>query len=182
MESAQERQQRYANQHRRDVTYEPGQLIYISSADIKIRTLAAKFKQRWIGPFPITHRTGAVTYRIRLPPVLRRLHPVFHVSKLKLHKSSDLNPAVVPPDVELDDDVTEYPIQEILFSRVWGREKISQYRIRWGLPYGPESDSWEAAENLEECTALDTFLAKQGNEGEEHINRRRSPRLLTSIP
>ena len=90
---------------------------------------------------------------------------------------------MVPPDVELDlDDVTEYPIQEILFSRVWGRDKISQYRIRWGLPYGPESDSWESAENLEECTALDTFLAKQGNEGEEHITRRRSPRLLTSIP
>ena len=90
---------------------------------------------------------------------------------------------MVPPDVELDlDDVTEYPIQEILFSRVWGRDKISQYRIRWGLPYGPESDSWESAENLEECTALDTFLAKHGNEDAEHITRLRSPRLPTSIP
>jgi hypothetical protein len=91
----------------------------------------------------------------------------------------------VPPDVDLDlDDVNEYPIKEILFSRVWGRDKISQYRIRWGLPYGPESDLWEGAKKLEECSALDTFLALQNstNEDDPPISRRRSPRLLHSIP
>ena len=59
--TAQQRQQLYANQHRHDVSYEPGQLIYISTSGIKIRTLAAKLKQRWISPYPVTHRTGAVT-------------------------------------------------------------------------------------------------------------------------
>jgi hypothetical protein len=47
IETAQKRQQRYAKQHHRDVFYKPGQLVYISSHDIKIRTLAAKFKQCW---------------------------------------------------------------------------------------------------------------------------------------
>jgi hypothetical protein len=131
METAQERQKRYANQHRCDVSYVPGQLVYISIADIKIMTLAAKFKQGWIGPWPVTHRTGAVTYRIRLPPERRRLHPVFYVSKLKIHLTSYLNPAVMAPDVTLDlEGVAEYPIKEILESRVWGRAKILQYRIR----------------------------------------------------
>jgi hypothetical protein len=185
MKTAQERQQRYANQHRRDVSYVPGQLVYISTTDIKIRTLAAKFKQRWIGPWPVTHRTGAVTYRIRLPPELRRLHPVFHVSKLNIHLTSDLNPAIVAPDVTLDlEGVAEYPIKEILETRVWVRAKIPQNRLRWNLPYGPESDSWEPAANLEECEAVDAFLAKQDSLGNEEptLNRRRSPRLLTSIP
>ncbi len=184
METAQESQQRYANQRRRDIFYVPGQLVYITTKDINIRTLAARFKQRWIGPWPITHRTGAVTYRIQLPPELRRIHPVFHVRKLKIHLTSDLNPAVVAPDVTLDvDGVAEYPIKKILESRVWGPSKIPQYRLRWGLPYGPEADSWEPAANLEECKAVDDFLAKQDSLGidEPTINRRRSPRLLTSI-
>jgi hypothetical protein len=104
----------------------------------------------------VTHRTGAVTYRILLPPVFRRLHPVFHVSKLKIHKTSDLNPPVIAPPIDLDlDEVAEYPIMQILFTRVWGRAQIPQYRIRWDLLYRPESDKWEDAENLEECTALD---------------------------
>jgi hypothetical protein len=142
IDTAQERQQCYANQHRRDVLYEPGQLVYISTSDIKIRALAAKFTQRWIGPFPVSHRTGAVTYRILLPLALRRLHPVFHVSKLKIHKTSSLNPPVIPPSIDLDlHDVAEYPIKQILYTRVWGRAKIPQYRIRWDIPYGPESDS-----------------------------------------
>jgi hypothetical protein len=97
METAQQRQQRYANRHRRDLQFEPGDLVMITTSDIKIRTLAAKFKQRWIGPHPITHRTGAVTYRIKLSPGLKRLHPIFHASKLKALETSDPNPSVIAP-------------------------------------------------------------------------------------
>jgi hypothetical protein len=146
METAQKQQQRYANQHRRDVSYVPGHL----NRWHQDQDSHGKFKQRWIGPWPVTHRTGAVTYRIRLPQELCCLHPVFHVSKLKQHLTSDLNPAIVAPDVSLNlDDVAS-----IQSRRSWK----AGYLIRWDLPYGPESDSWEAAENLEEC---DTFLAKQ---------------------
>ena len=87
-------------------------------------------------------------------------------------------------DVILDrDGVAEYPIKEILEIRVVGPYKIPQDRLRWGLPYGPKADSWEPATNLEECQAVDDFLAKQDSLGidEPTINRRRSPRLLTSI-
>ncbi len=52
IETAEQRQQLYANQHRHDVSYEPGQLLYIATSGIQIRSLAAKLKQRWISPYP----------------------------------------------------------------------------------------------------------------------------------
>ena len=151
----------------------------ISTSDIKIRTLAAKFKVRWIGPHPITHRTGAVTYRIQLPPTLKRLHPIFHVSKLKAREESDLNQSVIAPHVDLDtsDDV-EYPVLEITHSRVFGPSKIPQYWVVWGPPYSLKHSSWEPADELEHCSAVDRFLARQQSESKaDDAHKRRSPRI-----
>jgi hypothetical protein len=158
-------------------------LVYINANEINIHTRAAKFKQRWIGPHKITHRTGAVTYRIKLPPNPKRIHPTFHVSKLMAHKTPDLNPPIIAPTIDLDtDNDVEYPIQEIIGSRTFGRTQIPQYQVRWAAPYGPEQDDWINADELEECAALDSFLARQTEtEAEESINRRRSPRLA-NIP
>jgi hypothetical protein len=184
IETAQIRQQRYANRSRRDVQFKEGDMIYIDSTDIKLRTLAAKFKQRWIGPHKVTHRTGAVTYRIQLPSTLKRIHPVFHVSKLKGHKTSPLNPPVIAPHVELDiEDQVEYPVKEIMGSRAFGRAQVPQYHVRFASPYGPEHDDWLPAELVEECEALDTFLALQGDiEKQNDINRRKTPRIAGKVP
>jgi hypothetical protein len=184
METAQQRQQRYANLHRRDVQFQPGDYVYIDSHDINIRTRAKKFKQRWIGPHLITHRTGAVTYRIKLPPNLKRIHPIFHVSKLKEHKTSHLNPPVIAPPIDLDtDNDVEYPILEILESRTFGRAQIPQYKVSWSAPYGPEHDDWINADELEECAALDRFLERQKEtEAQDAISRRQSRRQANLPP
>jgi hypothetical protein len=184
METAQQRQQRYANQHRRDVQFEPRDMLFINAHDINIRSRAAKFKQRWIGPHNITHHTGTVTYRIQLPPNLKRLYPIFHVSKLEAHKTSDLNLPIIAPPVDLDtDNDVEYPFKESVGSRAFGRTQIAQYQVRWAAPYGPEHDDWIDASELEECAGVDDFLARQTeNDTEESINRRRSPRLANISP
>jgi hypothetical protein len=182
METAQQRQQHYANQHRQHIQFELGDLVMISTHDMKMRTLAARFKQRWIGQYPVTHGTGAVIYRICLPPNLKRLHPMFHMSKLKAHKTSPLNPPVIAPpvDQDLNDDV-EYPIKEILESRAFGRAQIPQYNVMWASPYG--HDEWLPATDQEECTSVDSFLARQGEkEANELIKRRRSPRIANIPP
>ncbi len=184
METAQQRQQRYANLHRRDIHFEPGDYVYIDAHDINIRTKAKKFKQRWIGPHKVTHRTGAVTYRIQLPPNLKRIHPIFHVSKLKAHKTSDLNPPVIAPPIDLDtDNDVEYPMLEILESRTFGRAQIPQYKVSWSAPYGPEHDDCINADELEECAALDRFLERQKEtEAQDAISRRQSRRQANLPP
>jgi len=38
---------------------------------------------RYIGPFEIVERIGALAYRLALPPSLEGVHDVFHVSQLR---------------------------------------------------------------------------------------------------
>ena len=42
-----------------------------------------KLAPRYVGPFEILDRFGPVAYRLALPPVLERMHNVFHVPLLK---------------------------------------------------------------------------------------------------
>jgi len=42
-----------------------------------------KLSPRFIGPFEILERVGAVAYRLALPPSLDGVHDVFHVSQLR---------------------------------------------------------------------------------------------------
>ena len=42
-----------------------------------------KLAPRYVGPYKILERCGAVAYRLQLPDILSAVHNVFHVSQLK---------------------------------------------------------------------------------------------------
>jgi hypothetical protein len=42
-----------------------------------------KLAPRYMGPFQIIGKSGAVTYKIQLPPEMSAIFNVFHVSQLK---------------------------------------------------------------------------------------------------
>jgi len=44
-----------------------------------------KLALRYIGPFKIIERIGAISYRLELPDALTDVHDVFHVSMLRKH-------------------------------------------------------------------------------------------------
>ena len=75
-------QKYYEDQHQRAVNYAVGDKVLLSTADLSLPMYENKLKPRYIGPFVITTCVGPAAYRLDLPSNMR-IHPVFHVSKLK---------------------------------------------------------------------------------------------------
>ncbi|MGQ3285987.1 hypothetical protein, partial [Bosea sp. (in: a-proteobacteria)] len=89
MRVAQDRQERYENKRRRDVTFSVGDSVLLSTKNLRNAPgKARKFLPRYVGPFQVTGRLGESAYRLELPPTMSRLHPVFHVSLLKKYTGS----------------------------------------------------------------------------------------------
>ncbi len=65
-------------------TYHPGQKVWLSTRDIRMRLLCRKLSPRFVGPFTILEQVNPVTYKLQLPSQYR-IHPTFHVSLLKPH-------------------------------------------------------------------------------------------------
>ncbi|KAM2637681.1 hypothetical protein EV1_022145 [Malus domestica] len=60
-----------------------------------------KLSPRYIGPYMITEQVGEVTYRLKLPPELSKVHDVFHVSMLR-HYVSDPSHVIPPQPLEIN--------------------------------------------------------------------------------
>ena len=96
---AQGEQRIQADRHRRPAeNYQSGELIWLSSANIKQRNPTAqqkKLRAKWIGPFQVTHHVSDVNYRLELPVYLR-IHNVFHSSLLKRYHEPAPGAKVLP--------------------------------------------------------------------------------------
>jgi len=92
MKEAQDRQKSYADNRRRPLEFQIGDMVFLKVALWKhvIRFgMKGILAPRYIGPYKIIERIGTVAYRILLPPHLDRIHNVFHVSMLQ---KADLDP------------------------------------------------------------------------------------------
>uniref|UniRef100_A0A8C6NY77 Gypsy retrotransposon integrase-like protein 1 n=1 Tax=Nothobranchius furzeri TaxID=105023 RepID=A0A8C6NY77_NOTFU len=152
----------YSRQHRRchwpGPVFRPGDQVWLSSTNLKMPAGSRKLAPRFLGPFPVLRIINPVTYRLRLPASLR-IHPVFHVSQLKLVVSSPLHPppARMPPPRCVDEDRV-YTVCRILDARHRGRGW--QYLVDWE-GYGPEEHSWEPARSFLDPALLTDFWARR---------------------
>ncbi|XP_020266777.1 uncharacterized protein LOC109842291 [Asparagus officinalis] len=73
---------------------------------------------RYIGPYRIVDRTGAVSYRLDLSASMSGVHDVFHISMLKKHLQDEEQQRVVDvPDLELQTDLTTIETPIIILAR-----------------------------------------------------------------
>ena len=83
---AQDRQKSYADNHRRDLEFEVGDMVFLRISPWKgvLRFgKRGKLSPWYVGPYKIVERIGEVAYRLELPSDLDRIHDVFHVSMLR---------------------------------------------------------------------------------------------------
>jgi len=71
-----------------------------------------KLAPRYIGPFPIIKKVGAVAYKLQLPADISDVHDVFHVSQLRKCLRV-LEEQVAPETIDLQDDLRyqEVPVE-----------------------------------------------------------------------
>ena len=73
LKTAFSRQKSYADPKRKDVSFSPGDLVFLKVSPMKgVMRFGKKGKlaPRYIGPFEIKSRVGEVAYRLVLPPEL----------------------------------------------------------------------------------------------------------------
>ena len=86
--TAQSQQKSYANRRRRSLEFEVGDYVFLKVMP-KRRVVRfgkrGKLSLRYIGPFEVLKRVGAVAYRLALSSSLSGVHGVFHVSMLRTY-------------------------------------------------------------------------------------------------
>ncbi|CAJ0951492.1 unnamed protein product [Ranitomeya imitator] len=81
--ASKERMRPSADAHRRPApTFVPGDLVWLSARNIRLRVESTKFAPRYLGPFKVLEQVNPVVYRLALPPHLG-ITDTFHVSLLK---------------------------------------------------------------------------------------------------
>ena len=158
IERAQQRQAKYADQHRRAATFVVGDRVLLSTEHLKMvgadrRT--PKFAAKYFGPFAIKRVVNANAYELDLPSRLR-IHPVLNISRLKSYQdpssfptrpSSTTRP---PPEIALEDGAEVYEVERILAKR--GSGARAQFLVKWH-GYPEWEATWERSSSLQASAA-----------------------------
>lgn len=136
-----------ANKHRRDVGYEVGGEVMLSTANLRLAGTSRKFTARWVGPFKVKKLVGPVAVELDLPHAIK-LHPVVHVSQVKpWHVDARWGDRGAPPPPIVNEDGGEsYLVESILRHRVMrqgkSRRPALQFLVKW-LGYPVWDCTWE---------------------------------------
>ena len=116
LKAVQSRQKSYADKRRRELCFEVGDFVYLKVSPIRGTRrfqVQGKLAPRYIGPYQVVKRVGAVAYRIQLPEKMSDIHPVFHVSQLRkcLKVPEEEIVPVEPIDLQKDLRYQEVPVK-----------------------------------------------------------------------
>ena len=153
MARSREAQRYYADKGRRPQTFKVGSLVMLDARSLdatKRSSLPAKWRPKFFGPLRIMEVMGPVTYKIELPPSMRRAHNVFHVSKLRRYNhdgnGNEPLPIVIDADGTIEQEVSRI-LQRKKFKRQW------QYLVL--VAGDPESEAvWIPRSELKNCMDL----------------------------
>lgn len=164
-----------ANRHRRDLQFNIGDQVRLSSEFITLYDQpSSKFRHRYLGPFTVIDIVSPVSYKLDLPASMSRVHPVFHVSRLLpwTPNPTEEFPTRQIPDQPIPaardfvhgeayevDRIMDVKIAQDPESRARPKANSMFFLVKWSAPYSdPSHDSWEPYRNLKKLDAMKVFL------------------------
>ncbi|XP_038983707.1 uncharacterized protein LOC120111218 [Phoenix dactylifera] len=151
---AQSRQKSYADNRRRELEFQVGDHVFLKVSPTKgvMRFgIRGKLSPRYVGPFEILERVGAVAYKLALPPSLSGVHNVFHVSMLRKY-IPDMSHVVEVAPLQLREDLTylEQPVRVVdRKEQVLRRRTIPYVKIQWSN-HSEREATWELEDEMKE--------------------------------
>ncbi|GJX34779.1 putative reverse transcriptase domain-containing protein [Tanacetum coccineum] len=115
IQAARDRQKSYADLKRKPMEFQVGDRVMLKVSPWKgvVRFgKRGKLNPRYVGPFKVLEKVGAVAYKLELPQDQSRVHNTFHVSNLKKCYADE--PLAVPLDgLHIDDKLhfVEEPVE-----------------------------------------------------------------------
>jgi len=164
--SAQQRQTRNADQHRRPAVFAVGDSVLLSTDGLQLRQGTNKLCSRYIGPFEVIEVINPNAYKLKLPPQLQALHPTFNIEKLKPYRDGRAQFPTrpqrfdrPPPDIQADSNGDkQWVVERILARRKRGR--TNEYLVEW-KGYPPEENTWEPHSAIRHTDAFNKFEHNQ---------------------
>nr|CAE03957.2 OSJNBb0085H11.6 [Oryza sativa Japonica Group] len=149
---AQSRQKSYADNRRRDLTFEEGDYVYLRVTPLRgVHRFQTKGKlsPQFVGPYKIVSRRGEVAYQLELPSSMAGIHDVFHVSQLKKCLRVPTEEAD-PERIELQEDLTyvEKPVRISEVNERNTRNRVIRFcKVQWSN-HSEEEATWEREDEL----------------------------------
>ena len=123
-----------AHRHAKTPVFEVGDKVYLSTHNIQTKRPSKKLDYKRVGPFDILEKINSLVYKLDLPSTMK-LHPNFHVSQLERVTKDLVFKRVQPqpkPVITADDPkAEEWEVEDIVDSRLSGKKKALQYRVKW---------------------------------------------------
>ena len=129
---------------------------------MKIDQPTSKLAAKRYRPFPVAQVLSPITYQLTLPEQWK-IHPVFHVDLLTPYKETTFhgtNYERPPPDLINDEE--EYEVEQILDSRVRGRNRKIQYLVKW-VGYPDSDNQWLDWDQVTANEAIREFKKRRPN-------------------
>jgi hypothetical protein len=152
LKAAQSRQKSYVDKRRRALAFSVGDFVYLKVSPIRGTRrfqVRGKLAPRYIGPYLILKRVGAVAYKLHLPEDMSGVHDIFHVSQLRkcLRVPEE---QVVQDTIDLQDDLCYQEVPVKILDTVTRRTRTSSVtlcRVQWSRHSEGEA-TWEREDAL----------------------------------
>ena len=151
-------QAKYYDKKHRDVEFVEGELVLLSSRNLKMKGIPGKLRKRFVGTFRVEQKIGQQAYKLSLPENWK-IHPMFHISLLKKWNTASLQEEEIPADDDLEIEEPYYEIEKILRWRKIkrGRRILKEYLVLW-KDYPITEASWIQAGQFSNPNQLQQYL------------------------